>query len=58
MGDGASGDASKQRYNAEGFRHSVCHIEAQDELVEVTPASIRMRKKIPAANQRPKGRPE
>jgi GTP-binding protein len=28
----------------------------EDELVEVTPASIRMRKKILAANQRPKGR--
>jgi GTP-binding protein len=29
----------------------------EDELVEVTPASIRMRKKILASNQRPKGRP-
>jgi GTP-binding protein len=28
----------------------------EDELVEVTPASIRMRKKILASNQRPKGR--
>jgi GTP-binding protein len=28
----------------------------QDELVEVTPSSIRMRKKILASNQRPKGR--
>jgi GTP-binding protein len=28
----------------------------EDELVEVTPASIRMRKKILAANQRPRGR--
>jgi GTP-binding protein len=29
----------------------------EDELVEVTPGAIRMRKKILAANQRPKGRP-
>ena len=29
----------------------------EDELVEVTPDSIRMRKKILASNQRPKGRP-
>jgi GTP-binding protein len=29
----------------------------EDELVEVTPTSIRMRKKILASNQRPKGRP-
>ena len=29
----------------------------EDELVEVTPASTRMRKKILASNQRPKGRP-
>jgi GTP-binding protein len=29
----------------------------EDELVEVTPSSIRMRKKILASNQRPKGRP-
>ena len=29
----------------------------EDELVEVTPAAIRMRKKILPANQRPKGRP-
>lgn len=29
---------------------------SDDELVEVTPASIRMRKKILASNQRPKGR--
>jgi len=29
----------------------------EDELVEVTPNSIRMRKKILASNQRPKGRP-
>jgi GTP-binding protein len=29
----------------------------EDELVEVTPASIRMRKKILASNMRPKGRP-
>jgi GTP-binding protein len=29
---------------------------ADDELVEVTPASIRMRKKVLAANMRPKGR--
>jgi GTP-binding protein len=28
----------------------------EDELVEVTPSSIRMRKKILASNQRPKGR--
>jgi len=28
----------------------------EDELVEVTPHSIRMRKKILASNQRPKGR--
>ncbi len=28
----------------------------EDELVEVTPAAIRMRKKVLAANQRPKGR--
>jgi len=31
---------------------------ADDELVEVTPKSIRMRKKVLAANQRPKGRRE
>ena len=31
---------------------------AEDELVEVTPKSIRMRKKVLAANQRPKGRRE
>jgi len=30
---------------------------SDDELVEVTPESIRMRKKILASNQRPKGRP-
>lgn len=30
----------------------------EDELVEVTPSSIRMRKKILASNQRPKGRNE
>jgi GTP-binding protein len=30
----------------------------EDELVEVTPQSIRMRKKILASNQRPKGRME
>jgi GTP-binding protein len=30
----------------------------EDELVEVTPQSIRMRKKILASNQRPKGRQE
>jgi GTP-binding protein len=30
----------------------------EDELVEVTPSAIRMRKKILAANQRPKGRNE
>ena len=30
---------------------------ADDELVEVTPKSIRMRKKVLAANQRPKGKP-
>ncbi|HXF41548.1 MAG TPA: translational GTPase TypA [Blastocatellia bacterium] len=29
----------------------------EDEFVEVTPSSIRMRKKILASNQRPKGRP-
>jgi GTP-binding protein len=29
----------------------------EDELVEVTPNSVRMRKKILASNQRPKGRP-
>jgi GTP-binding protein len=29
----------------------------EDELVEVTPESVRMRKKILASNQRPKGRP-
>jgi len=28
----------------------------EDELVEVTPQSIRMRKKVLASNQRPKGR--
>jgi GTP-binding protein len=31
---------------------------ADDELVEVTPKAIRMRKKVLAANQRPKGRKE
>ena len=31
---------------------------ADDELVEVTPRAIRMRKKVLAANQRPKGRKE
>ena len=30
----------------------------EDELVEVTPSSIRMRKKVLASNQRPKGRAE
>jgi GTP-binding protein len=30
----------------------------EDELVEVTPSSIRMRKKILASNQRPKGKNE
>jgi GTP-binding protein len=30
----------------------------EDEFVEVTPSSIRMRKKILASNQRPKGRPD
>jgi GTP-binding protein len=29
----------------------------EDELVEVTPESVRMRKKVLASNQRPKGRP-
>jgi GTP-binding protein len=29
---------------------------ADDELVEVTPQSIRMRKKVLAANQRPKSK--
>ena len=29
---------------------------AEDELVEVTPKSIRMRKKVLAANQRPKAK--
>jgi GTP-binding protein len=28
----------------------------EDELVEVTPESVRMRKKVLASNQRPKGR--
>lgn len=31
---------------------------ADDELVEVTPKSIWMRKKVPAANQRPKAKKE